>query len=89
MTGWQKFKYELFLFFRYEIIGGLRNLKRRIWNKRLKLWWNRLYFREDEFHSSLDMDVDALSVMDEAEQEKYHNDLCQRRLKAHIRDLSD
>jgi len=59
-------------------------LKRHIWNKRILLFWNRLWIRKDEFHSSLDLDTEAVSVMDEEERKDYLLDLNRRRTKAHI-----
>jgi hypothetical protein len=65
----------------------LTYLRRRIWNKHLKLWWYRLYIRRDEFHRSLSSDFDAMLVMDRYELEKYFKDLYRRRKIAHKRDL--
>jgi len=44
-------------------------LQGSFWNKRLKLWWYRLWIRKDEFHSSLSMDALAMSAMNEKERE--------------------
>jgi hypothetical protein len=65
----------------------LTDLRRKIWNKRFKLWWYRLYIRRDEFHRSLNSDFDAMLVMDRYELEKYFNDLYRRRKIAHRRDM--
>jgi hypothetical protein len=61
-------------------------LKRHIWNKRILLFWNRLWIRKDEFHSSLDFDIEAVSVMNEEERKDYFLDLNRRRTKAHKAD---
>lgn len=54
---------------------------------RLRLWWNRLWIRKDEFHSSLSLDIDAYSDMTSEEQGKYMTDLGRRRSRAHEADL--
>jgi hypothetical protein len=59
-------------------------LKRHIWNKRILLFWNRLWIRKDEFHSSLNFDIEAFSVMDAEEKSDYLFDLNRRRTKAHM-----
>lgn len=63
------------------------NLKRRIWNKRILLWWYRLWIRKDEFHQSLATDPLALICMDKEEEIKYFEDLNKRREIAHKRSL--
>ena len=79
----------LVLFVRWLDIKSLPGkIKRRIWNKRLLLWWYRLWVREDEFHRSLDMDVAAMLEMNERERKKYLADLVHRREIAHQRDLA-
>ena len=65
------------------------NIKRRIWNKSILLGWNRLWLRKDEFHSSLDMDSDAMFVMNKSERGLYVKDLCKRRNMAHERDMEE
>ncbi len=60
---------------------------RKIWNKRLLLWWHRLWIRKDEFHNSLDIDPDAMMEMDEREKEEYLANLIKRRKAAHQKDL--
>jgi hypothetical protein len=56
--------------------------RRWVWNKHLLLWWYRLWIRRDEFHSSLNMDLDAMLEMNEKEMERYSKDLIKRRLTA-------
>lgn len=65
----------------------LRTLRRQVWNKRIKLAWDRLWIRKNEFHSSLSLDDEVLFVMNEKEQEEYHRDLERRRRIAHERSL--
>lgn len=88
MNGWKKALHYFLLYFRYEFTEDLRNIRRRIWNKRLKLWWHRLFVRKDEFHSSLSTDPEAMIVMNGKELEKYHEDVARRRSIAHNRDLA-
>ena len=33
---------------------------------KFKLKWNKLWIRKDEFHSSLDMDIELILYMDES-----------------------
>ncbi len=61
-------------------------VKRCLWNKRLRLWWYRLWIRKDEFHKSLDMDIEAMLVMNKKEREAYIKDLIKRRDIAHRRE---
>jgi hypothetical protein len=69
-------------------IEGLHDVWRRIWNKRIKLWWYRLWIRKNEFHRSLDNDLEALYVMTPQERSAYQRDLVRRRGIAHERDLA-
>ena len=62
--------------------------RRKIWNKRIKLWWYQLYVRKNEFHKSLQTDFEAMMVMNEDELKKYYADLGRRRMIAHKRDLA-
>ena len=62
--------------------------KRKIWNKGIKLFWNKLWVRKNEFHSSLDIDGDAIVDMDHKEFDEYMNDLVRRRNIAHERDIN-
>lgn len=54
---------------------------------KVRLWWNRLFIRKDEFHHSLEMDVFAMLRMTDREQKDYLRDLVRRRNIAHERDL--
>ncbi len=82
LIGW--FIYSYF----WMIISNLIYYKRRIWNVRIKFWWHCLYYRKDEFHSSLDKDPCAWMVMTDQERKKYDQRLTKRRWKAHQRDLN-
>jgi len=62
-------------------------IKRTAWNSGIKLQWYRLWIREDEFHSSLEMDTEAMLVMSKKRLDSYLNDLAKRRHIAHERDL--
>jgi len=88
MTKWEKFKFRTYVYFRYKFPESLRNVRRRIWNAGIKLFWHRLFVRKNEFHSSLDMDIEAIMVMGKKRLEKYRNDIARRRWIAHKRDLA-
>ena len=60
---------------------------RLIWNRGIKLRSNRLWIRENEFHSSLDMDFEAMLGMNKKQRDAYLVDLVKRRQIAHERDL--
>jgi len=66
----------------YYLRECLINIRRRIWNKGIKLWWYRLFVRKDEFHPSLDIDAEATMVMNHEEYVAYRKDLELRRKKA-------
>lgn len=86
MTKWRKFWHYVYLYCRYDFLESLRNIRRRIWNKHLKLWWFRIFIRKDEFDRSLDTDDQATMVMDKKEWRKYRRDLVRRREIADKRD---
>ncbi|OQB09009.1 MAG: hypothetical protein BWY21_00968 [Parcubacteria group bacterium ADurb.Bin216] len=65
----------------------LRLLKIRLWNCGFRLWWHRLWIRQDEFHKSFDIDLEAMSCMSREEQEYYLAELTKRRNIAHERDI--
>ena len=88
MTKWEKFKFRTYVYFRYELPENLRNIRRRIWNAGIKLFWRRFFIRKDEFHSSLDLDLEALMVMDGNKRHRYYLDLAKRRSIADKRDLA-
>jgi len=76
-----------FYSFWFRLSEALTDLRRRIWNKRILLWWYRLYIRQDEFHKSLNSDIEAMMVMDSSELREYFCDLYRRRKIAHRRDM--
>ena len=54
---------------------------------RMKLWKDRQYDGDDEFHHSLSMDVTAMLKMNDKDKKKYLNDLVRRRNAAHEKDM--
>ena len=72
----------------FEIKSWPEKTKRLIWNRGIKLQWDRLWVRKDEFHSSLNMDVNAMLGMSKKQRDAYIKDLCRRRQIAHERDLA-
>lgn len=60
-----------------------------IWNRTLKMWWYKLWIHEDEFHKSLDMDLNAMLVMNQKQLEKYWADLARRCDIAHRREFKE
>ena len=56
-------------------------------HSRLKLFWYRLYIRKDEFHQSLNIDIEAMLSMNKKQQHNYMEDLGRRRNIAHIREF--
>ena len=50
---------------------------------RLRLWWNQLWLRSDEFH----FDAEACSEMTPEDRAEYMADLARRRYIAHLADL--
>lgn len=54
---------------------------------RYQVWKDRRYRGNDEFHSSLNMNVSAMLTMSDEERRRYRKDLMHRREQAHNRDL--
>lgn len=54
-------------------------IKRRIWNKRVQLWWHKLWIRKDEMHHSLNLNSAAMLEMNQKEREEYLKNLESRR----------
>jgi len=54
---------------------------------RLRHFWRTLYIRRDEFHISLEFDIEYYELLDKQEKEEYSLDLMKRRQIAHERDL--
>jgi len=61
------------------LMWNIKLIKNRIWSK--------LWIRKDEFHSSLNIDVESMLYMNEKQREKYTIDLIKRRNIAHKRGL--
>lgn len=77
------------IWWQVEVVGTIWDIKRRIWNKRLLLWWYRLWIRRNEFNQSLYLDHEAMLVMTDKEREHYDAaDITKRRSIAHERDLA-
>ena len=72
-----------------ELEHKLTKLWWKIWNKRLLLWWYRLWLRRNELDKSLSNDRLAMQVMTKEEQAQYRNDLMRRRHLAHLRDEAE
>ncbi len=86
MSRYEKFRIVLYcLWLDIKSLPG--KLKRRIWNKYILLWWNRLWVRKDEFHSSLSIDFEAILEMNQKERKQYFDRLLYRRVSAHQRNL--
>ena len=64
-----------------------REMKARVWNKHILLWWYRLWIRKDSNHISLETDIEAISVMTTEEIKLYEADLVRRREIAYQRDM--
>jgi hypothetical protein len=79
-------KISLFTLFLLYVKLFLLYVQSIIWNRGIKLYWNRLWFRKDEFHDSLDMDYEAMLSMNEEQRQGYIKDLIKRREIAHERD---
>lgn len=54
---------------------------------RVRVWWSELWIRKNEFHWTLNMDVEALVSMSAKRRERYMNRLMNRRNIAHERGL--
>lgn len=86
---WVTLLHYLWLDLCFDIRSWRGKVKRSIWNRGIKLQWNRLWIRKDEFHESLDMDARAIFDMDQRQRDAYMKDLMRRRQIAHDRDLED
>lgn len=65
----------------------LRFLRLKIWNCGIKLSWNTLWIRSDEFHPSLNIDNEVMSIMLVKQQMEYISDIARRREIAHKKSL--
>ncbi|MFA6533886.1 MAG: hypothetical protein WCT37_01800 [Patescibacteria group bacterium] len=64
----------------------LFKVKRLVWNRGVKLCWQRLWIRRDEFHDSLHGDLSAILAMSRKQRRAYRMGLIQRRQVAHEAD---
>lgn len=64
-----------------------------IWNKRpgiaarWRLWWQFLWVRKNEFHSTLNVNADLADKMCECERRRYSQEIARCRHIAHVLDL--
>jgi hypothetical protein len=72
----------------FEIKSWPGKTRRFAWDRGVKLQWNRLWIRKDEFHSSLDMDINAMFEMSQKQRDAYIKNLYKRQQIAHERDLA-
>ena len=54
---------------------------------RLRIWWHELFIRKNEFHKSLNLDIDAYCKMTDDQRLDYMCCLYDRRRAAHERTL--
>ena len=62
---------------------------KRVYLVYFKVNWDKLYGGGNQFHESLDMNVDAMMHMNKKEIKDYINDLIKRRSEAHENDLNN
>ncbi len=62
------------------------NLLKKLYYK-IKIWWDFLWIRKDEFHKSLNYDPFAAVYMNKEEHNRYLQNLSKRRQTAHERDI--
>lgn len=78
---------KLFLYF---LCGDIKCFFGQLWLYSIfypSLFWKKLWIRKDEFHSSLDLDDEALYHMNKEQQKQYLENLANRRWIAHLRDM--
>lgn len=66
----------------------LRDIKRVVWNRGIKLQWYRLWIRKNEFHHSLNTDIEAIIGMNDEQYKVYEKDLIKRRQIAHQKNMA-
>lgn len=64
-----------------------KKFKRRVWNKKILIWWYKLWIRKDVFHPSLNIDPEAMMEMNKEELIKYKQNLIKRIRLAHKKSL--
>ena len=75
--------------YNFKITWLKEKLCSNIYHGGVKLLWYKLWIRKDEFHKSLDMDIETMIGMSEKRKNKYLEDLTRRRQIAHLRDIND
>ena len=86
---WYK-KNSIFLYIWWlKVKWPLNKIKRRIWNKRILLWWHKLWIRKNAFHCSLDFDGEAMIEMNKRERERYFADIVRRKEIAWQREFAE
>lgn len=91
MTKFDKIRLEFKVLY-WDVKCFFRNCKRRLWNKRIKMWYNCLFFKRlvgknGEFDSSFSLDTMAMFVMSDKEFKKYDKELAWRKHRAHLMTL--
>jgi hypothetical protein len=62
-------------------------MKRIVMHWKIRVWWAKLWVRQDELHKSLDIDTKAVLKMNQEQRVEYFNDLRRRRDIAHKRTI--
>jgi len=68
----------------------LNKIKCLIWNKGIKLFYCKIYplFGRNEFHFSLNIDVEAVVGMSQIQKDKYFDNLMKRRKIMHEKTIN-
>jgi len=78
-------------FFLNDVLWNIRHPFKFFYQTRfcsiIRVWWNFLWIRRDEFHPSLDFDTCAFIKMSKKDREMYLSKLVRRRRVAHERDF--
>lgn len=75
-------------FFKIGIPHFFERIKSAVWNRRTKLYWDRLWIRKSESHPSLGTDPIAVCYMTREQKRVYFHDLAKRIWIAHERDMA-
>ena len=81
-----KIKQRLFAIY-YETKQRFIHVIKYMWFVEIKNKWNKLYIRKDEFHNSLDLDIEVMKCMNKEERDKYIIGLIKRRNIAHEHEI--
>lgn len=52
---------------------------------KVRLWWRECWVRKDEFHPSLEVDIELIQGMDPLQLIRHRKDLVRRKIVAHRR----